>query len=111
MEILLAFYVCAGSLLALLSLPLIFRKIKPNPIYGFRVSQTLDNPQVWYDVNSYSGKWLLAVAVVTLAASLGLYLIPGISVDIYALACLGVFVAVFAAAIVQSIRYLKTLGR
>ncbi len=110
MEILLALYVGGGLVLALLSLPLIFRKIGPNPVYGFRVRKTLENPQVWYEANSYAGKWFLAVAVVFILASAGLYLVPEISVDNYALACLAVFVAFFSAAMVACARYLRTLG-
>ncbi len=109
MEILLALYICISLVLALVSLPLIARKIKPNPIYGFRVPKTLNNPRLWYDANSYAGKWFLVVALVFLIAAVGLYRVPGISIDEYALACLGIFVLVFGLSFVQCLLYLNRL--
>jgi hypothetical protein len=47
MRVLLVFAVAACLLLSGLSLPLIWRKVGPNPWYGFRVRQTLDDPAVW----------------------------------------------------------------
>ena len=44
-----------------------------------------------------------------LITALLFYFIPGISVDVYALGCLAVFVVVFTTGLVQSIRFLKTL--
>jgi uncharacterized membrane protein len=107
MEILFVMYLGAGLLLAGLSIPLILKKIKPNGLYGFRVPQTLDNPKVWYEVNQYSGKWLLVGGIAIVIAAIGLYLLPGISVDGYALAILGVVIGVLGVGLVQSVRYLK----
>jgi len=42
-------------------------------------------------------------------ASLGFYTIPNISVDAYALLCLGVFIVIFAIAMVQSWRHIKSI--
>ena len=44
MTILLIFYVGAGLLLRVLSVPLLLGKVGPNPWYGFRVRRTLENP-------------------------------------------------------------------
>jgi hypothetical protein len=46
---------------ALVSLPLIKRKVPPNRFYGFRTRETLASPDVWYPVNAFSG-WALLVA-------------------------------------------------
>ena len=107
------FYIYAGGglLLALLSLPLIARKIKPNPYYGFRVSATLENSEIWYTVNQYFAKRQLVAALIEIASATGLYYWPGITVDAYALSVLGVFVATFSIAIIQGWRYIKKLGR
>jgi hypothetical protein len=103
---------CLGSLLtAALSLPLLAGKVKPNGFYGFRVRQTLENPEVRYAANRYFAKRQLAVGLLEGAAAVGLYFWPGISLDAYALACLGVFVVLFGIAIVQGFRYMKSLGR
>ena len=48
METILVLYVGIGLLLILVAIPLIRKKIKPNHLYGFRVPQTLNDPEVWY---------------------------------------------------------------
>ena len=96
-------------MLALLALPLIARKIKPNPYYGFRVSATLENPEIWYTVNQYFAKRQLVAALIEIASATGLYYWPGITVDAYALSVLGVFVVTFSIAIIQGGRHIKKL--
>ena len=91
MTMLLYFFTGAGILLAALAIPLILKKVKPNPIYGFRVSQTLNDPDVWYEVNQTCGKCLLISGCSIVAAAVLFVRIPGISIDTYALACLAVF--------------------
>lgn len=109
MQTLLIIYVMGGILLALLSLPLIARKVRPNPFYGFRVQATLENPDLWYATNRFFAQRQLAVALIEIAAAIALYFIPDISIDIYTLSVLGVFVIAFAIAVFQSWRYLKLI--
>ncbi|MBI5935492.1 MAG: SdpI family protein [Chloroflexi bacterium] len=110
MQTLLLMYVIGGTILALISLPLVAEKIKPNPFYGFRVPATMDNPDLWYTVNKFFGKRLLAVALEHILATVGLFFWPNISVDAYALSVLGVFVIVFGIAMIRSWKYLKSLS-
>jgi hypothetical protein len=110
MQTLFWLYLIGGFVLALISLPLIAEKIKPNPFYGFRVPATLENPELWYPVNKYFAKRLLAVALADILASIGFFFWPRISVDAYALSVLGVFVLVFGVAMFQSWKYLKSLA-
>lgn len=110
MSTLLFLYLAAGILLILLSIPLLLEKIRPNPLYGFRVSQTLDDPRVWYAANKYAAKRLMAAWASIVIAAAGLYFIPGISVDAYALACLTVFVLVFIARLARSFRYIRYIA-
>ena len=107
---LLLIYITSSFLLVLLGLPLILRKVKPNPIYGFRVRRTLEDPRVWYEVNAFFGRQLLMVGLLEGLATLLLYFLPGLNVDTYALACLGVFIVVFGVAMAKSLRYIKTLA-
>jgi hypothetical protein len=109
MAILFFMYIGGGVLLALLSLPLIARKIKPNPFYGFRVPATLENPEVWYAANRYFAKRQLIVALIDIVAAVGLYFWPGITIDAYALSILGIFVLAFGIAFFQSWQYMKSL--
>jgi hypothetical protein len=109
MEILLTFYAISGLVLAGLSVPLILGKIPPNGLYGFRIPATIENPQLWYKVNTYSGKRLLVVGLVTSVGSIILYYTVNSSVDAYALSCLGLFLALFLWAIITSFLYLKSV--
>ncbi len=70
-------------------MPLILRKIGPNPLYGFRVKKTLEDPAVWYPVNAYAAKRLLVVGLgISVSAAL-LFFLPGIDLLVYALSCAG----------------------
>ncbi len=110
MSALLLVYLLGSLLLAALSLPLLAGKVKPNPFYGFRVPQTLENPALWYATNKYFARRQLVVGLLEAAAAVGLYFWPGISVDAYTLACLGLFVVIFGIAIAQGWRHTKSLG-
>ncbi|MBI5351993.1 MAG: SdpI family protein [Chloroflexi bacterium] len=109
MQTLFFIYTGGGLVLALISLPLIAGKVKPNPFYGFRVPLTLENPELWYPTNKFFAKRQLIVALVEVAAAIGLYFYPNITIDGYALSVLPVFVVAFAIAFIQSWRYMKSL--
>lgn len=109
METLLWMFLISGALLMALSLPLVWRKIPPNGLYGFRVAKSLNNPQVWYEVNAYSGKRLFWTGLSTVVAAAALYRVPDIGVDAYALGVLAVFSVVMAISLVQSVKYLRSL--
>jgi hypothetical protein len=108
---LLVMYVGSGLLLVGLSIPLILGKIKTNGFYGFRVKSTMENPALWYAVNTYAGWRLLATGLVTVVSAIGLYFVQGLSLDTYALACLGVFAVVFLGSLIQSILYLRKINK
>ncbi len=44
--------------------PLYRQKVGPNPLYGFRIRQTLNDPDVWYPVNQRSGKHFIVTGLV-----------------------------------------------
>jgi len=106
---LLVMYLVIGLLTVLISLPLIAGRVKPNPVYGFRIRATLENPETWYKVNKYFAQRLLLAGLVETLASIGLYFASGGSEDLYALSVLAVFVVTFSLALTQTLRYLKTL--
>jgi hypothetical protein len=109
MNILLPMYIIGGLLLTGLSIPLMLKKIKPNALYGFRIQQTLDDPEVWYRVNAYSGKWLLAAGLATILVSVGLYFIPGLSLDWYASLCALIVLGLLAIGFIASYRQIARL--
>ena len=58
-------------LVALLSLPLFFKKVLRNPLYGYRTEYTMSSDNAWYSTNKAAGAggvvggilWLLALVV------------------------------------------------
>lgn len=108
---LLIVYVASGVLLILLSLPLLWGKVPPNGLYGFRVRATLEDPAIWYAANRYAANRLLWSGEVFVVAAVGLYFIPGISVDVYSFGCLFVFAVPLVIGLIQSLRYVKALAR
>jgi len=53
-----------GLVTILLSVPLVLRRVPPNPVYGLRVPATFKDEQVWYDANAASGRDLLVFGLV-----------------------------------------------
>lgn len=51
-------------LFIILGIPLIFRKIPPNHVYGVRTKLTLSNKTIWYNINQYLGWYLLIAGIV-----------------------------------------------
>ncbi len=109
MEILLAVYSIGGLVLAGLSVPLILHKIPPNGLYGFRIPATLNDPGLWYKVNSFAGRRLLVVGLGFAIGSIFLYYTITSGVDAYALSCLGLFLALFLWAIITSYLYMRSI--
>ena len=110
MTILLGLYVGAGILLIIISLPLLLKKIPPNPVYGFRLSPALDDPRIWYATNTHSAKRLILAGASAVLAAIALYFVPAITLDIYALGCLAVFAIVALAGLCQSVKYMKAMA-
>jgi SdpI/YfhL protein family len=55
--------VASCVLIAAISVPLIFKLVPPNGVYGFRTSLTRRSSDVWYQANAFMG-WTLVVAAV-----------------------------------------------
>lgn len=56
-----------GVLAALVSIPLILRKVPMNRLYGIRVKRAFASERNWYAINAYGG-WLFLFFGVFLAA-------------------------------------------
>jgi hypothetical protein len=55
--------VASCVLIAAISVPLIFKMVPPNGVYGVRTSLTRSSSDVWYQANAFMGWALLAAAV------------------------------------------------
>lgn len=102
-------FVVSGLLLIGVAIPLILEKIAPNPLYGFRVRATLDNPDVWYPANKYSGWTLLVAGVLTIVAAVVLYFIPGLGDTEYTTALTVIMLAALFGSAIASFWYLRTI--
>lgn len=108
---LLVTYVGAGLLLALLSVPLIQKRIGPNNWYGVRIPQTLNNPEVWYDVNAFVAWRLFAVGILMIVAAIGLSFVSGLNVGYYAIGCALIVFVGFIITAFQTVLHLLALRR
>jgi uncharacterized membrane protein len=110
MTTLLELYVGAGILLILISLPLLLKKVPPNPVYGFRLSPAYEDPRIWYATNTHSAKRLMLAGASTAVAAVVLYFVPRITLDIYALGCLAIFAVVAGVGFVQSVKFMRSMA-
>ena len=53
------------------SVPLVFKLIPRNGMYGFRVRETMTSDSVWYAANQVSGIALVVASLIWIAAILG----------------------------------------
>src|SRR5213593_3274113 len=91
--LLLVLFLVGGVILIGISIPLIQGRVGPNRWYGFRVRRTLEDPKIWYPVNSYSGWRLLGIGVAEIVVATALYFVPDIDLAVYASIVGGVAVA------------------
>lgn len=103
-------FVSSGLLLTALSIPLILRRVQPNPFYGFRVASTLADPAMWYAVNRYAGWRLGASGLVIAGTAILLARLPGLRLDGYAWACLAVVAITLGLTLAQSFARLRRLA-
>ena len=102
-------YALTGLVLMGISIPMIQRKVRPNPWYGLRTPKTLSSPNIWYPANEYCGVMLMLAGGVMAVASLVLLFVPFLSRDSYAFAQLAVVMISLIFAVVKSFQYVKKL--
>jgi uncharacterized membrane protein len=104
MDAMFLLFLISGILMVALAVPLAMGWVRPNLWYGVRVGKTMEDPQLWYAANRVAGRWLTLAGVVFLIAAIGLRWIPGISVDVYAIACLVVSVPLMMVATSRALK-------
>ena len=98
-----------GLSMLVLAIPLILQKIPPNSWYGLRTQATVDNPNLWYPANKYTGYLLLVYGVLIICLSLLLPIIPGIKPEAYSLLMAVVLLVGILIILVLGLRYVKKL--
>ena len=101
-------YTLTGLLIAGLALPMLLRRVRPNPLYGLRVPATLGDERVWYEANARSGRDLLILGIVTVAAAVLLPL-TGISETAYAITLTAILLVGAVGACIVGWRYANRL--
>ncbi len=103
------FFVLEGLLFIVLSIPLINRRIKPNPWYGFRTPKTRRSPDIWYPANVYMGKQLHKAGAIIAVAAIVMPALPGLSFTTYAIVEVVIIILVLFGALIKSFIYLSKL--
>jgi uncharacterized membrane protein len=57
----------------MISIPLIFKRIKPSFFYGFRTKKMLNNKEIWYKTSQFLGILLYITAIIMTIGSMVLY--------------------------------------
>ena len=104
-------FVGASLLLCAVSVPLIIRRIKPNPWYGFRTPKTMNDEHIWYEANAYSGRLMCFLGVILAIVTAALRFVPGLgdSVATYSSVCGGLFTIGLVVVTAMSFRFISDL--
>ena len=98
-----------NALFALVSLPLVFRKVPRNVLYGYRTRATLGSDFVWYEANAYFGRLFLIASVVTCVAAVFLYRSGALEPGTYLRASVALLIAPVLLAALLTSRYVRSL--
>ncbi|HZQ05601.1 MAG TPA: SdpI family protein [Anaerolineae bacterium] len=104
-------YILAGLAMSAIALPLIQRRIKPNPFYGFRTPKAFQSETIWYEINAYSGKRLFIAGLIIALVALLVPLLPGINLEIYVTVITFIVILSLALAFISSFRYLNQIAQ
>lgn len=62
-----------GTAIALLSLPLLLRRIPPNRYYGIRLAAAFRSERHWYEINTFGARRFILFGIVVAAMGLALH--------------------------------------
>jgi uncharacterized membrane protein len=102
-------FVAVGALLVGLSIPLVRRRVKPNPWYGFRTPRSMSSERIWYEANAYAGRLAVRLGLGFLVAVVGLYFVLRPNFVVYNLACTAALLGTIVVHLVLCFRYLRSL--
>src|SRR5512140_650856 len=98
-----------NALFALVSLPLVFRKVPRNVVYGYRTRATLASDFVWYEANAYFGWRCLFASAAACIAGVLLYLSGALEPGTYLKVTVALLVAPVLVAALLTSRYVRAL--
>lgn len=97
-----------GLLMFFISLPLVYRKVPMNSLYGIRIPAAFESEQRWYDINAYGGQQLAAWAWLIVAAGAIGFFLPDEDSAIYTPAST---VVVLLGVLIPVVRIIRWAGR
>jgi hypothetical protein len=66
----------AGLVIFFVCLPLIYRKVPMNDVYGFRIPAAFESKQRWYDINAYGGRKMAGWSWLITASGIAGFFVP-----------------------------------
>ena len=79
-------FIASGLLIFVVSLPLVYRKVPMNALYGVRIPRSMESEQRWYDINAYGGRQLARWSwLITATGAVGFF-VPQEHLLVYTLA-------------------------
>lgn len=103
-------FIGCAALIGALSVPLMLKRIPPNPIYGFRTARTMSSEEVWYPANRFCGRQLLFAAVIQAVVNISILLIaPDLPAETAAAIGTATLLITLIGATVRSLLYLRRL--
>jgi hypothetical protein len=85
------------------SLPLAYRKVPMNGIYGVRIPAAFRSEQNWYDINAYGGRLLAKWSVVVIICGIVGFVLPRSMFPVYYWVNFGVVLFCVLAPLIQVI--------
>jgi hypothetical protein len=99
----------ANLVFVLLSIPLLLRKVRRNPIYGFRTRATLSDEFVWYEANAHFGLRFIVMSVISALATWLVYATAAVSPGAFLNLTLIAMLAPAVLAGLATARFIRTL--
>lgn len=76
MEVVASVILIAGVMMFLVSLPLMYRKIPRNSLYGIRIAESFKSEDRWYEINAYGGKLIAQWSWLVVATGAAGFVVP-----------------------------------
>jgi len=92
-------FIFVGALEIIMGLPLMYGKIKPNWLYGFRTPKTVKNEELWYKINEQTGRGFIISGMIVILIAL-VFMIFNFDFDIGIVALIQAFIMIILVLIV-----------
>ena len=105
-------FTIVGMTEIIMGIPLLYQKIKPNWLYGFRLPSTVSNKEVWYKINVHTGRGFIYAGIILVISSLFLLMFDlNLSLTELSLILLIMLLVPLNAVLVSGFLYLKKLKK